>query len=168
MSLASRSLSSWGCASYGSRLEFENLAWPRMRVRRRNLRVEQSPFGDLDSLVYKPGVFGFLDLVAIDDQRSAIGSNGLRRRRVGLLKHLRLHDLLVDLGPCSKPRAGQFELFRRFFGTDKSAVDRNAVQIAFPRPHAADLISENQRITTSLPIFERTASQDSSGLRSSR
>ena len=138
-------------------IELENLAWLRLRVRRRNLRVKQSPFGNLNGLIHKLGVFGFLDLVAIDDQRSAIGSNGLRRGRVGLLEHFRLHDFSVDPGPCSNPCAGQFKLPRRFFGIDKSAVDRHAVQIAFPRPHAADLVSKDERIATAMPLVERSA-----------
>ena len=90
----------------GLQAQLQNLSGFRFGVARRNLRIEQSPFCDLNGLIYKLRVFSLLDLVAIDNKCPAIGSNSFRRGRVSLLQHFRSNDVSFDLWPGSDPSAG--------------------------------------------------------------
>jgi hypothetical protein len=49
----------------GFEIELDNVAGRRMRIGRRHLGVEQRPLGDLNRLIYKLGVLGLFDLVAM-------------------------------------------------------------------------------------------------------
>jgi hypothetical protein len=125
-------------------IELQNLARLRGCVCRRNLRVEQGPFGNLNGSIHQLGVVRFLDLVSIDDQSPAIRGDRLRQRRFGFLQHLGLDDLSVDSGTSGNPCLGQLEFARCLIGTNEPAINGNTIQKAFPWPVATDFVSENQ------------------------
>ena len=78
------------------KIQLENLARFRIARTSKESSRQAKPIRRPEPFDSQAGVPGFLDLVAIDNQRSAIGSDGFRRRGVGLLEHFRLYDLSVD------------------------------------------------------------------------